>query len=174
MPGVVIWLTGIPGSGKTTLALAIAQRLANDETRLEIIDGDDFRARFSPDLGYSLSDRALNVKRAAYISELLCRNGVIVIASFVSPIRSSRDAARAVIGRFVEVHVQCSLATARLRDPKGLYRAAATGGISDLTGVDQSYEEPTAPELVVNTEESTIDEGAEAIINRTRSLGYLT
>jgi adenylylsulfate kinase len=169
----VVWLTGLSGAGKSTIATALAQRLTAAGERVEVLDGDEFRKRMSPELLYSLADRTLNVRRAAYVAELLARNGVIVIGAFVSPLREHRAAVRAATGRFVEVYVRCAIETARRRDPKGLYAQADHGALFDLSGVQQTYEEPTTPDLIVDTDARAPAECVDAILERVRELGYL-
>jgi adenylylsulfate kinase len=151
--GLVIWLTGIPGSGKTTTARGLHKQLRDKGLRVEILDGDGIRENLSPELGFSRQDRELNAKRVAYISHLLSRNGITTIVALVSPFRSSREYARLTIGpNFIEVWVKCSVETCSKRDVKGLYKKAFAGEITNLTGVQDSYEPPLNSDVIVDTE----------------------
>lgn len=150
MKGVTVWLTGLPGSGKTTIARRVA---AMFRTETEVLDGDEVRTWLTAGLGYSREDRNANCLRVAAVANLLRRNGVIVFVSMVSPYRESREEARVVNeGRFVEVHVHCPLDICQKRDPKGLYARAARGEIHGVTGIDDPYEVPTDPELFLDTD----------------------
>lgn len=170
----VIWLTGLPSSGKTTIAKILQEKLKQLGQKVELFDGDEVRRQLSPDLGFTKQDRELHAKRVAYLSKLLARNGIIAIVSLISPYRSFRAFARQEIGNFVEVYVKCSLKTCMQRDPKGLYKKALRGEIQDLTGIQDPYEEPINPEVVVNTELQSPEESAEKILCVLRDLGYLT
>ena len=157
-PGVVVWLTGLSGAGKTTIATALDAALrATGVRRVELLDGDVVRTHLSAGLGFSREDRDANVARIAFVAHLLARNGVIVIVAAISPYRAAREAARALIGDFVEVHVAPPLEVCIARDPKGLYRRALAGEITQLTGISDPYEPPRAAELTLDT--TTIDVG---------------
>ncbi len=171
--GFVIWLTGLPGSGKTTIAKLLVPELRKLGFRVELFDGDDVRKELSPDLGFTKKDRELHARRVAYISKLLARNGVVAIVSLISPYRTFREFARKETGNFVEVYVNASLETCMRRDPKGLYRKALNGEITDMTGLQDPYEEPLSPEVVVDTEQETVEESAQKILIRLRDIGYL-
>lgn len=171
--GFVIWLTGLPGSGKTTIGRILQTKLKERGLKVELFDGDEVRKQLSPDLGFTKQDRELHAKRVAYLSKLLARNGIIAIVSLISPYRSFRAFARQEIGNFVEVYVRCSLETCMKRDPKGLYKKALRGEIKDLTGVQDPYEEPVNPEVVVDSELQDPEHGAEKILCTLRDLGYL-
>ena len=171
--GVTVWMTGLPGSGKTTLAKIIETRLRSQGSRVEVFDGDEVRKNLSSDLGFSKHDRELHAKRVAYVSKLLSRNGVVAIVALISPYREFRENARKDIPDFFEVYVKASIDTCAKRDPKGLYKKARLGEIKDLTGPQDPYEEPLTPELVVDTENSTPEEGAGLIISRLKELHYL-
>ena len=172
--GFVIWLTGLSGSGKTTIASTLEPKLRKLGLRVELLDGDEVRRQLSPELGFTKQDRELHARRVVYISKLLAGNGVAVIVSLISPYRSFRTFARQEIVNFVEVHVKCSLKTCMKRDPKGLYRKALNGEIQDLTGMQDPYEEPVDPEVMVNTELEGPEQNGEKILYALRDLGYLT
>ena len=170
--GLVIWLTGIPASGKSTTANVLQQQLRKKGFRVEVLDGDEIRENLSPDLGFSKKDRELNAKRVTYISHLLSRNGVITIVALVSPFRSFREYARKFIGTpFVEVWVKCSVEICSKRDVKGIYKKAYRGIITNLTGVQDSYEPPLSSEVVVDTELQTPEECARQLMTYLARLG---
>lgn len=171
--GFTLWFTGLSGSGKSTLAAGVARRLRAGGIRVEVLDGDEVRQNLSKGLGFSREDRDTNIRRIGYVARLLTRNGVVVIAAAISPYRAARDEVRREIGAFVEVHVRASLQECIRRDTKGLYRKALAGELPQFTGVSDPYEEPATPELVVDTEQETVAEGATRIIERLRELGYL-
>ncbi|MEM2759480.1 MAG: adenylyl-sulfate kinase [Nitrososphaerales archaeon] len=172
--GFVIWLTGLPGSGKTTIARVLQPKLKKLGLRVELLDGDEVRKQLSPDLGFTKEDRELHARRVVYLSKLLARNGIVAMVSLISPYRSFRAFARQEIGNFVEVYVKCSINTCIKRDPKGLYKKALTGEIVDLTGLQDPYEEPIDPEVIVNTELEKPEQSAAKILHTLRDLGYLT
>ncbi|MHA1616393.1 MAG: adenylyl-sulfate kinase [Candidatus Njordarchaeales archaeon] len=171
--GCVIWLTGLPAAGKTTLARVLERELRSMGCKVEVLDGDEVRKWLSPEAGFTKEDRERHLKRVIYVSKLLARNGVFVIAAFVSPYRAIRKLARETIGDFIEVYVKCSLETAMKRDPKGLYKKALEGKIKHMTGIDDPYEEPLSPEVVVDTEKESPEEGAKKIMEKLRELGYI-
>jgi adenylylsulfate kinase len=152
--GVTVWFTGLPSAGKTTIANLVGERLAQGGRPVEVLDGDVVRSHLSRGLGFSKADRDENIRRIGYVAGLLTGHGVTVLVSAVSPYRAVRDELRATIGRvggFLEVHVATDLATCRARDVKGLYARQARGELRGLTGVDDPYEPPPAPELVLDT-----------------------
>ncbi len=163
--GLTVWFTGLPSAGKTTLAHALAKRLTDaGYERVEVLDGDVAREHLTKGLGFSREDRAENVRRIGWVASLLARNGVIVLASVISPYRDDRDAVRQMHeGRFVEVHVATPVEVCATRDVKGLYAKQRAGEIRGLTGVDDPYEAPLHPELVVNTQEQSIEESVELV-----------
>ena len=172
--GFVVWLTGLSGSGKTTIARTVEEALKSMNRRcVVVLDGDEIRRHLSPDLGFSKRDRELNVERVAYLSHILFRSGIITIVALISPFRTSRDHARKLIGDFVEVWVKCSLETCKKRDPKGLYAKVMMGEITDFTGIDQNYEIPFNPEIVLDTDKETSLQCSERILQKLKDLGYL-
>jgi adenylylsulfate kinase len=172
--GFVVWLTGLSGSGKTTIARTVEEALKSMNRRcVVVLDGDEIRRHLSPDLGFSKRDRELNVERIAYLSHILSRSGIITIVALISPFRASRDDARKLVGDFVEVWVKCSLETCKKRDPKGLYAKVVMGGITDFTGIDQNYEIPFNPEITLDTDKETSLQCSERILQKLKDLGYL-
>jgi adenylylsulfate kinase len=171
--GFTIWFTGLSGAGKSTLAWAIEQRLKACDHNVEVLDGDIVRTHLSKGLGFSREDRNTNIQRIAFVCNLLSRNGVVSIAAAISPYREAREWARKEIGNFVEIYVKCPLAVCRQRDMKGLYKLADEGKIKYLTGVDDPYEEPEHPELLIETDKETVEESVSRIFARLEELGYL-
>ncbi|GCE46781.1 adenylylsulfate kinase [Thermosporothrix hazakensis] len=171
--GFTLWFTGLSGAGKSTLAEAVARRLRTLERKVEILDGDVVRTHLSKGLGFSREDRDTNIKRIAFVCDLLSRNGVIAISAAISPYREARAWAREQIGEFVEVYVKCPLDVCRERDVKGLYKLVDEGKIRHFTGVDDPYEPPENPELIVETDKETLEESVARIFARLVELGYL-
>lgn len=172
--GFTLWFTGLPASGKTTLADALAQQLSGRYgLRVERLDGDIVRQTLCRDLGFSAEDRQKNIERITYIARLLTKNQVVVITSFVSPQKEIRNWARRQIRDFVEVYVKCPVEECIRRDPKGLYRKALSGEIAQFTGISDPYEEPDHPEIVVETDKENVEECVKKIINVLKKMGYL-
>jgi adenylylsulfate kinase len=171
--GFVVWLTGLPASGKTTVALDLEKELRDRGLRVEVMDGDEVRKGLSRDLGFSKDDREIHAMRVAYVSKLLSRNGVAVIVSLISPYRSFRKAIREDIVDFIEVFVRCPVEECAKRDPKGLYAKAMAGEIKDFTGVDDPYEEPENPELVLDTYAEETAESVSKVMEWLGGQGYL-
>lgn len=171
--GFTLWFTGLPCSGKSTLADAVAERLREEGLKVERLDADIIRKHLWRELGYSKEDRDENIRRVTYLAKLLTRNGVAVLTAFVSPYRELRAYAREEIGNFVEVYVKCSVEVCMERDVKGMYKKALAGEIKEFTGVSDPYEEPLDPELVVDTEKETLQESVDKILSGIKSLGYL-
>lgn len=172
--GFVVWLTGLSGAGKSTIAEALAPLLRAEGRKVEILDGDVVRTNLSRELGFSREHRDWNVARIAFVAHLLARNGVAVIVAAVSPYRDARLEARRRIGDFVEVHVAPPLEECARRDTKGLYRKAREGAVSGLTGVDDPYEAPEAAELTLDTSRIDVPTAARMVRETLRELGYLT
>lgn len=165
--GATLWLTGLPCSGKSTLAQALAQRLRGMGKKVEVIDGDIIRKELCRDLGFSRKDREENIRRVGFLCSMLSRNGVFAIAALISPFRKSREALRSKIENFVEIYVDCPLEVCMQRDVKGMYKKALKGEIKNFTGISDPYEPPTSPEVYVNT----AVESVEACLNKI--LSYL-
>lgn len=159
----VIWLTGLSGSGKTTIGNRLAQRLREIGRKVERLDGDVTRAIF-PQTGFSKEDRDANVVKAGFLAQMLERNGVDVVASYISPYRETRDEVRGMCGRFIEVYVATPLAVCESRDVKGLYAKARSGEIEHFTGIDDPYQAPTAAELVIDTTHLSVDQACDRIL----------
>jgi sulfate adenylyltransferase len=171
--GVTIWLTGLSGAGKSTLASRVETELRRRGRFAEVLDGDVVRTHLSKGLGFSKEDRDTNIRRIAFVAHLLTRNGATVIVAAISPYREVREEARRMIGRFVEVYVKCPLEELLRRDVKGLYAKALRGEIPNFTGVSDPYEEPLAPEVIVETDRETVEESVAKIIATLERLGYL-
>ena len=162
--GLTVWFTGLPSAGKTTLARALAARLADAGHRVEVLDGDELRTYLTADLGFSRQDRTDNVIRVGYVAHLLSRNGVMVVCSLISPYREDRDRVRALHGdRFMEVYLSTPVEVCARRDVKGLYARQAAGTMEGLTGVDDPYEAPLAPEVVVPTHSQSLEESVDMV-----------
>ncbi|OYD09570.1 adenylyl-sulfate kinase [Paludifilum halophilum] len=172
--GVTLWLTGLSGAGKTTIACILEQKLKERGLRVERLDGDVVRTHLTKDLGFSKEDRCEHIERVTYVAELLTRHGVIVLASFISPYRSMRAYSRKRISSFVEVYVHCPLEECIRRDVKGLYEKAMKGGIPCFTGINDPYEAPENPDLTVNTQEETPEESAERVLRHLECEGWVS
>jgi adenylylsulfate kinase len=171
--GFVVWLTGLPGSGKTTIARQLEPELRKLGWLVELLDGDEIRQNLSKGLGFSREDRETHLKRVTYVAKLLSRNGVAVIAAFISPYRNIREYARKETTNFVEVYVKCSVESCAQRDPKGLYKKAYSGEIKDLTGPQDIYEEPLKPDLIVDTEQLAVQESVSLIMSKLAERGLV-
>ncbi len=159
--GFTLWFTGLSGAGKTTISTMVAEELQARGSRLEILDGDVVRENLSRGLGFSKEDRDTNIRRIAFVADLLSRNGVPVITAAISPYREIRAEARELMGeRFIEVFVKASVDICIERDPKGLYEKALKGEIKEFTGVSDPYEEPLDPEVTLETENESPEESA--------------
>ena len=163
----VIWLTGLSGSGKSTIALELEKKLFTIGYFSQVLDGDNIRSGICNNLGFSEDDRKENIRRIAEISKLYLNSGIISIVSFISPTVESRDLAKKIIGQedFIEVFISTPIELCEKRDVKGLYKKARTGEIKNFTGIDQPYEIPLNADLKINTAEQTIDESVELLYN---------
>ena len=159
----VIWFTGLSGAGKTTLAEKLAAYLKEKGVKCELLDGDTVRNIF-PQTGFSKKERDEHVKRMGFLASMLERNGITVIASFISPYRESRDFVRKMCRNFVEVYISTSLEVCEKRDVKGLYKKARRGEIKSFTGIDDPYEAPLHPEITINTAGETVEESLERLL----------
>ena len=164
--GVTVWLTGLSGSGKSTIAVAAEAALVERGRLAYVLDGDNIRHGLNRNLGFSPEDRTENIRRIGEVAKLFTDAGVIVITSFISPYRADRDAVRAMMadGDFVEVHVDASLETCESRDVKGLYQKARAGEIPEFTGISAPYEAPESPELVLDTNAKSLEESVEELL----------
>ncbi|HEU0183755.1 MAG TPA: adenylyl-sulfate kinase [Blastocatellia bacterium] len=175
--GFTLWFTGLSGAGKTTLTNALVPQLRARGARVEVLDGDEVRTNLSKGLGFSKEDRDTNIRRIGYVSRLLARNGVGVIAAAISPYREIRDEVRGFIegdgAVFLEVFVKASLETLVERDVKGLYKKALAGEIKQFTGVSDPYEEPLRPDLVIETDRETVEESAAKILAELEKLNLI-
>jgi len=172
--GFTLWFTGLSGAGKTTISDYLTEEFRRRGYKFEVLDGDVVRTHLSKGLGFSKEDRDTNILRIGFVANLLTRNGVATICCPISPYKETRDANRALIGEFVEVYVHATVdEIAANRDPKGLYKQAMAGEITGFTGVDDPYEVPEHPELVVDTMVQTPRESLQAVLTELVELGYL-
>lgn len=174
--GFTIWMTGLSGSGKSTIAKILNERFEREYGRFsEVLDGDEVRKGLSRDLGLSKEDREEHARRVSYLAKVLSRNGVISIVALISPYRVSRASAKEIIGaeNFLEVYVKTSLNECERRDPKGLYAKARRGEINNMTGIQDPYEEPASPDITIETESQTPKESADFIVDYLGRNGYM-
>ena len=173
MKGVTVWFTGLPCSGKTTIADELAGILKKKGLNVERLDGDIVRKDLTNDLGFSKKDRDENIRRVTFVAKLLTRNNVIVLATFVSPYSKRREKTRKEIGEFLEVYVKCPVEECIKRDVKGMYEKALRGEITGFTGVDDPYEEPINPDLVLETHKESVEESVNKVLSLMEGTGYL-
>ena len=172
--GFTVWFTGLSGSGKSTIAEMLYHEFQARDMKTEILDGDEVRKNLSKGLGFSKEDRDTNIMRIGYVANLLTRNGVATICCPISPYKETRDANRELIGEFVEVYVHATIEElAENRDPKGLYKKALAGEITGFTGVDDPYEVPENPELVVDTMTQSPEESLQVVLSKLKELGRI-
>lgn len=162
---ISIWLTGLPSSGKTTTALALASALRENGNKVECLDGDELRRKLGRELGFSREDRLENIRRAVYTSKLLNRHGVTTVISMIAPYVEMRGFARAELQSYIEVYVHCPLEQCIRRDVKGLYAKAIKGEIAAFTGISDVYEPPVNPEITVHTHLNSVEENVNQILN---------
>lgn len=176
--GATLWFTGLSGSGKSTVAVALETELSKRGKLCYRLDGDNVRLGINKNLGFSAEDRTENIRRIGEISKLFVDAGVLTLSSFISPYRSDRDLAREVHNSdnmdFLEVYVECELDEAEKRDPKGLYKKARAGEIKNFTGIDDPYEEPLKPEIHLHSDTMSLDEEVETIIQALEQRGLLS
>ena len=171
--GYTLWLEGLPGSGKSTLGGLLASVLKGAGKPVESLDGDEVRKGLSPDLGFTRKDREVHAHRVGYVSHLLSQQGVRVIVSLITPYESSRNDVRAQLGdRMIEVWVRCPLEVCEARDPKGLYRKAREGIVKSMTGIDDPFEEPRSPDVIVDTNKLSKDECVGLILSEAKKRGF--
>ncbi|MBI3697710.1 MAG: adenylyl-sulfate kinase [Acidobacteria bacterium] len=171
--GFTVWFTGLSGAGKSTVSQTLEWRLRSLGARVEVLDGDVVRTHLSKGLGFSKEDRDTNIKRIGFVCRLLSQNGVVAIAAAISPYRETRDHVRSQIEHFVEVYARCPLETLVERDVKGLYKKALAGEIKEFTGVSDPYEEPLAPEVILDTHLETPEQSVEKIWAKLQKLGLI-
>lgn len=174
--GVVVWFTGLSGSGKSTVANELAHKLHSMGKLVYILDGDNVRHGMNKDLGFSPEDRSENIRRISEVANLFADAGVITLTAFISPYRKDRNFCRELVGdnRFIEVFAKASLEACEDRDPKGLYKKARAGEIKDFTGVDAPYEEPEDPEVLLNTDQEDVSESMNKVLKKMKELELLT
>ncbi|HEY8475368.1 MAG TPA: adenylyl-sulfate kinase [Chloroflexota bacterium] len=171
--GVTVWLTGLSGAGKSTIAERLTAVLRQRGRKVEVLDGDVVRQNLSKGLGFSKEDRDTNIRRIGFVCKLLTRNGVVAISAAISPYREVREEVRREIGDFLEVYVKCPIEELVRRDVKGLYARALRGEIPNFTGVSDPYEEPLHPDVVVETDRETVEESVAKIVAALEARGYL-
>ena len=165
--GVTIWLTGLSGSGKSTIGVELEHALIENKYHAYILDGDNIRHGLNKNLGFSPEDRSENIRRIGEVAKLFTDANIITIAAFISPYRADRDAVRKLLkdGKFIEVYVKCSVEVCEERDTKGLYKKARAGEVKDFTGISAPYEEPHNPELTIDSSNLSVEESTRAILN---------
>src|SRR5687767_6398184 len=173
-PGFTIWFTGLSGAGKTTISDLVAPALREKGLKVEVLDGDVVRTNLSKGLGFSREDRDTNIRRIGFVAKLLTRNDVAVVVAAISPYRAIRDEVRGEIGSFVEVFVRCPVEELIRRDVKGLYERALRGEVAQFTGVSDPYEEPLNPEVVVDTDQETVEQSVSKVVAALERLGHLS
>ena len=164
--GCTVWLTGLSGSGKSTIAVELEKRLLERGVRTYILDGDNIRHGLNKNLGFSPEDRTENIRRIGEVAKLFCDAGLVALTAFISPYRADRDQVRAIMrpGDFIEVFVDCPVEVCEQRDVKGLYKKARAGEIKEFTGISAPYEAPSAPELVIETSGQSVEQSALQIL----------
>lgn len=171
----IIWLTGLSGSGKSTLSVALEQYLFEHGYFVYRLDGDNIRHGLNTNLNFTPADRTENIRRIGEVAKLFVDAGVIVLTAFISPYQADRETVRKLVGpkQFIEVYVKCSAAECERRDVKGLYAKAKAGDIKDFTGVSAPYEEPEHPEITVDTEQLSLDDALQSVVQQLEQAGYL-
>ncbi len=172
---VILWFTGLPSSGKSTIANEVSWRLYQLKKLSYVLDGDNIRHGLNSNLGFSPEDRQENIRRIGEVAKLFMDAGFIVLTAFISPYRKDRDRVRSIVpeGKFIEVYVKTPLEVCEERDPKGLYKKARAGEIKDFTGISAPYEEPKNPEIILETDKLSIEECAEKVIDYLKNNSYI-
>jgi adenylylsulfate kinase len=170
--GVVIWFTGLSGSGKTTISLLVEKELRSSGYKVESLDGDVVRQNLTKGLGFSKEDRDENIRRIGFVANLLARNGIVVLVSAISPYRAVREKVRHEIGDFIEVYVNAPLEVCEHRDVKGLYKKVRLGEINHFTGIDDPYEAPLSPEVECKTDQESPTESRDKVLKKLQELGH--
>ena len=173
--GVILWFTGLSGSGKSTIANEVSFKLHELGKLSYILDGDNIRHGLNKDLGFSPEDRKENIRRISEVANLFADAGFITITAFISPYRVDRDFCRNLVGegRFIEIYAKASLSTCEKRDPKGMYKKVRAGKIKEFTGISAPYEEPLNAEIVIDTDKESIESSTKIVINKLEELGLL-
>jgi len=171
----VLWFTGLSGSGKSTVSVALEKEIHARGIRTYLLDGDNVRHGLNKNLGFSPEDRTENIRRIGEVGKLMSDAGVLTLSAFISPYQEDRDQVRALLeeDEFIEIYVKCSVDTCEDRDPKGLYKKARAGEIKGFTGIDAPYEEPVNPEIVIETDKQTLEESVQTITDYLKKAGYL-
>jgi adenylylsulfate kinase len=174
--GAVLWFTGLSACGKSTIANTVDHLLHQRKKHTFVLDGDNIRHGLNKNVGFSAEDRAENIRRIGEVAKLFCDAGTLTLTAFISPYRADRDKVRALLqpGEFIEIFVKASLETCESRDPKGLYKKARAGEIKGFTGIDDPYEEPEKPEIVLDSDQKNVDELAGEILAYLEKTGYLS
>lgn len=171
--GVTLWFTGLSGAGKTTIAVDLEIKLRQQGYKVERLDGDETRKYLCHDLGFSKEDRDENIQRVSYVAKLLTKNDIITLCCFISPYREARKKARALIGDFIEIYINAPQEVCEQRDVKGLYAKARAGEIANFTGISDIYEPPAKPEIVLKTDQISVDDAVHRIIDYLHQYNFL-
>ncbi|MCL6425747.1 MULTISPECIES: adenylyl-sulfate kinase [Bacillus] len=171
----VLWFTGLSGSGKSVLANAVDEKLYRKGIQSYVLDGDNIRHGLNKDLGFQTDDRIENIRRIGEVAKLFVDSGQMILTAFISPFREDRDMVRALFpkGEFFEIYVKCPLHVCEQRDPKGLYKKARNGEIKHFTGIDSPYEAPLSPDFIIESDQTSISDGADLIINALQNRGII-
>ncbi|MDU3871304.1 MAG: adenylyl-sulfate kinase [Staphylococcus warneri] len=172
---VLIWFTGLSGSGKSTVSVALEKALFEDGKQTYRLDGDNVRHGLNKNLGFSPEDRQENIRRIGEVGKLMVDSGAITVTAFISPYKQDRDNVRQLFEEqeFIEVYTECSIETCEQRDPKGLYKKARTGEIPEFTGISASYEPPEEPEIIINTEDNSVESSVNQILSYLKEHRYI-
>ena len=171
----ILWFTGLSCAGKSTLAYKVEEELFKRGLRAYVLDGDNVRTGLNKDLGFSAEDREENIRRIGEVGKLFVDAGLIVMAAFISPYEKDREFARSIVedDEFIEIYIKCSLDVCEQRDVKGFYKKARAGIIKNFTGIDDPYEEPENPELILDTDKETVEESAQKVLDMLKTLNYI-